>query len=257
MLRPNKKIEDIIQAAYKRHQSRDSFRPQKYGTTSRDPVSMRGQRGGSRSGNSRRMGIRSGGNDIRGTERFDRAAKSRRNRKWNTGSRIFRGKGRVGTGLAGSRRGTNSSAGGRGLTGGASMDDIKRRQRSNRHLFEEARKRAEARRRNPQKRKPLDPMRQRMKDRFAKASAAKRGRRWGSAGFQAPGGRVGRPVQRPSAARRRSLLSGSRRSGNRRGIMAGDGSKALRRRNTRPIPKNKPRVMGMPRQIEERYRRRR
>lgn len=186
MLRPNKKIEDIIQAAYKRHQSRDSFRPQKYGTTSRDPVSMRGQRGGSRGG----VG------------------------------------GRVGTGLAGSRRGTNSSAGGRGLTGGyltweAPMGDMRHRQSPNRPLFEEARKRAEARRRNPQKRKPLDPMRQRMKERFDKASAAKKAGRFGSAGFQAPGGRVGRPAQRPSAARRRSLLSGSRRRPQRRPSMSG------------------------------------
>lgn len=226
MLRPNKKIEDTIQRANKRHQSRGSFRPQKHGTTSRDPVFMRGQRGRSRSGNRRRMGIRSGGNDVRGVP--SRRPDSRR--KWNTGSRTYREPTPSEIREIKRRGRRSSSAGGRGG----------RRRTSD----------------NPGSRLS-DRQRQQMKDRFAKASAAKRGRRWGSAGFQAPGGRVGRPVQRPSAARRRSLLSGSRRSGNRRGIMAGDGSKALRRRNTRPIPKNKPRVMGMPRQIEERYRRRR
>jgi len=127
--------------------------------------------------------------------------------------------GRVGTGLAGSRRGTSSPADGR--TGWPTMEEVRRRRRSNRPLFEEARKRAEAKKRNPQKRKPLDPMRQRMKEQFDKASAAKKAGRFGSAGFQAPGGRVGRPAQRPSAARRRSLLSGSRRRPQRRPSMSG------------------------------------
>jgi hypothetical protein len=179
MLQWNEKIDAIIQAAMKRNQSKFGYRPQKYGTTSRDPVSMRGQRGGSRGG----VG------------------------------------GRVGTGLAGSRRGTSSPADGR--TGWPTMEEVRRRRRSNRPLFEEARKRAEAKKRNPQKRKPLDPMRQRMKEQFDKASAAKKAGRWGSAGYYVPGGRVGRPVQRPSAARRRSLLSGSRRRPQRRPSMSG------------------------------------
>lgn len=190
MLRPNKKIEDTIQAAYKRQRRKLP----KFGEGSKDPWYMRGRKSGGRSGSRRGTSSSIGGRSRRG------------------------GGGRVGTGLAGSRRGTSSSGGGRrrmGITGGASMADIRRRQRPNRHLFERARRRAEDRKRNPQKRKPLDPMRQKMKERFEKARAASTARRRDIPAYYRPGG-VGRSVQRPSAARRRSLLSGSRRNRRRR-----------------------------------------
>lgn len=208
MLRQNKKIEDTIQAAYKRNRRNSPVRGQpKFGTTSRDPVHGRSRRGGGGG-----LGLNPNApNDLvtgkrsrrmsEGFRRYGRKAPTRKVENYGPwlnkrgGGRVGRRasssaggrRGRVGTGLAGTRRRTSSSPASR----------------------------------------LSDRQRQQMKKRFNKAAADSRARRFGY------------------------------RHRNRSGIMAGDGSKALRGRNARPAPKNKPRVMGMPRQIENRYRRRR
>lgn len=139
----------------------------------------------SSSGGRSRMGIRSGGNDVRGVP--SRLPDSRR--KWETGSRIYRMPTPSEIREIKRRGRRSSSAGSRGGRLGTSDNPASRLS---------------------------DRQRQQMKDRFAKASAAKKAGKWGSAGYYVPGGRMGPAVRRPSAARRKHLLSRSRRNRYRR-----------------------------------------
>lgn len=204
MLRPNKRIEEIIQAANERN--RRKF-PNRAGRSAL-PKTM----GGFGDAYNRRRGTgrvieQYGSGGSRGGRRGGQAQPSRgssgggRRRMGMLEPPTNRRGGRVGTGLAGSRRRTSSSrgrrgrrsfAGGRGGRIGTSSGPASRLS---------------------------DRQRQQMKDRFAKATAESYARRRDIPAYYRPGGRGAnwkRPVKGPSSARRRSLLSGSRRNRYRR-----------------------------------------
>lgn len=284
MLRPNKKIEETIQAANERNRRKfpnraglsgarrktmggigDAYNRRRGTGKVIEQYGLRGSRGGRRRGGRGGLGLNPNApNDLVTGKGGRKIVRRNPYKNFKTFGKYLdaRGGGRVGTGLAGSRRRTSSSGGRRRM--GRTPSERRAHLDHHRKMQRAARKR----RANP---------------RAAQRRSIARGEhRIDRSGRKAPvqygasGGRGGRrgtssgPASRLSDRQRQKMKnrfgkaaadSRARRFGyrhrNRRGIMAGDGSRALRGRNTRPAPKNRPRVMGMPRQIENRYRRRR